>query len=65
LFILSNTNFTFGTLPVANAPLVCPILPFRYLISGHYKNEKFLKNVVRYLSSERYNDIMLFSVFAT
>jgi hypothetical protein len=39
------------TLPVTRMPYTFPILSFRYLSSGRYKNDQFLKNVVRYLSS--------------
>jgi hypothetical protein len=48
---LSKMKFTFATLLVIRAPYAFSILLFHYLSSGCYKNDKFLKNVVRYLSS--------------
>jgi hypothetical protein len=48
----------FCHLPVSRTPYIdlfaFPVLPFRYLSSGHYKNENFLKNTVRYLSTGHY-----------
>jgi hypothetical protein len=47
IFFRFSQIFTFVTLQVFRAPYLFPVLSIRYLSSGRYKNEKFLKNVVR------------------
>jgi hypothetical protein len=47
---IKQKKFTFANLPVTRTPYAIPILPFRYLVADIIKNEKFLKNGVRYLA---------------
>jgi hypothetical protein len=56
---LSNKSlkFTFATLPVSCASYTFSVLSSRYLSSGHYKNDNFLKNGIPYLSSGRHKII--------
>jgi hypothetical protein len=49
-------RFTFVGLPIFHALYAFAVLPFRYLRNERYKNDNFLKNVVCYLSSERYKN---------
>jgi hypothetical protein len=58
-------KFTFDTLSITHEPYAFFILPFRYLSNVHYKNEKFLENVVRYLNRGRYNGMVFLGVSAT
>jgi hypothetical protein len=55
LFGVLRLEIYFSHLTVIHASYTFYILSFRYLSSGYYKNNKFLKNVISNLNSGCYN----------